>query len=494
MSRDTVELKVVTGQPPPSDSASDSMHGGSTSHLPQEWKPITAMLEALPTAVYATDAAGHIVFYNSQAAELWGREPVLGASEWCGSWKLFWPDGSPMRHDECPMAIALKERRAIRGAEAIAERPDGTQVHFLAYPTPTYDASNGLIGAINMLIDITERDRANYSEQRLASIVESSHDAIISKDLNGIITTWNDAAERLYGYSAAEIIGKPVAVLIPEDRPDEEQTILERIRRGEPVTHYETVRQRKDGTLVDISLTVSPVRNAWGRIVGVSKIARDITERKRAQEQQKLLLGEMSHRVKNVLAVAGGLVALHARAAKTPKDMANAIQERLAAYSRAHDLTRPGLIAGEFDVGHQTMLHTLIWTIVAPYIDPVTEDGHTNITINGADVLVDGNATTSLALILHEFTTNAAKYGALSAPGGRVQIDCRAQDGVFELKWQERDGPPVEGPPSKQGFGSLLASKSIDGQLGGTIKHDWAREGVVITVRMPVDRLGQPAS
>jgi len=260
------------------------------------------------------------------------------------------------------------------------------------------------------------------------------------------------------------------------------------------VTHYETVRQRKDGTLVAISLTVSPVRNASGKIVGASKIARDITERKRAQEQLKLLLGEMSHRVKNVLAVASSLVALIARTAKTPKDMANAIQERLAAYSRAHDLTRPGLIAGEFDVGHQTMLHTLIWTIVAPYIDPVTEDGHTNITIGGADVLVDGNATTSLALILHEFTTNAAKYGALSVSGGRVHIDCRVEESVFELTWREREGPSVEGPPSKQGFGSLLARTSIQGQLGGTIKHDWLHEGVVITLRMPIDRLGRPTT
>ncbi|HEX3755148.1 MAG TPA: PAS domain S-box protein [Rhizomicrobium sp.] len=132
----------------------------------------------------------------------------------------------------------------------------------------------------------------------LAAIVESSEDAIISKDLDGIITSWNAAAERLFGYSAAEIIGRPVTVLIPEDHLDEEPEILARIRRGERISHYETVRQRKDGQLLDISLSVSPLKNADGAVVGASKIARDITERKRAErqlEQQKRRLELLDH-------------------------------------------------------------------------------------------------------------------------------------------------------------------------------------------------------
>jgi PAS domain S-box-containing protein len=145
------------------------------------------------------------------------------------------------------------------------------------------DSECGIEGT-NMLMDITEHKRAEEAMARLAAIVESSDDAIVSKDLNGTITSWNKGAEKLFGYTAAEVIGRPITILIPPDRMDEEPQILERIRRGERVDHYETVRHRKDSKEIDISLTVSPVRDKAGRIIGASKIARDITERKRAEE------------------------------------------------------------------------------------------------------------------------------------------------------------------------------------------------------------------
>ena len=227
-------------------------------------------------------------------AELAGNEPVLGKDKWCVSWRLRRPDGSVLPHDECPMAVTLKERRPVRDVEAFAERPDGTLIPFIPYPTPMFDASGTLTGAVNMLVDSSERKQAAEREfghlrdaeraaQRLASIVESSDDAIVSKDLNGVIVTWNKGAERLFGYTADEVVGKSITILIPDDHRDEEPNILERIRSGERVEHYETKRRHKDGSLIDISLTVSPVRDGDGRIVGASKIARDITDRKRAE-------------------------------------------------------------------------------------------------------------------------------------------------------------------------------------------------------------------
>ena len=265
------------------------------------------VLAELPAAIYTTDAHGHITYYNDAARELWGHAPPLGTSEWCGSWTLFWPDGTPLPHGDCPMAIAIKEKRSIRGMEAIAERPDGTRVPFIPYPTPLFDSSGMLIGAVNMLVDISDRIRAEDVRQQLAAIVESSDDAIISKNLSGIISSWNKAAERLFGYTAAEAIGQSILILIPDDRHDEEHEIIGKIKRGEKVEHYETLRRHKDGSLVPLSLTVSPVKDSGGRIIGASKIARDISERRRAEEQRDVLVGEMKHRSKNFAAIIDGI-------------------------------------------------------------------------------------------------------------------------------------------------------------------------------------------
>jgi len=184
------------------------------------------------------------------------------------------------------MAIALKEGRQIRGAEAEAERSDGVRIPFLAYPTPLRDASGAVIGAVNMLVDITERKRAEALAEQFAAIVRSSDDAIISKDIDGIIASWNKGAQRLFGYTAEEIVGKSVMTLIPPDRHGEEAEILGRIRAGDHIEHYETIRQRKDGSQVWVSLTISPLKDSRGRVFGASKIARDMTERRRADEHR----------------------------------------------------------------------------------------------------------------------------------------------------------------------------------------------------------------
>ncbi len=245
------------------------------------------LLQTLPAAIYTTDTEGRITFFNDAAAELWGRKPELGTNEWCGSWRLYWPEGRPMRYDQSPMAVALKENRAIRGTEAVAERPDGTRIPFLAYPAPLRDESGALTGAINTLVDITESQHAERVSQRLGSIVELSPDAIASMNLDGIITTWNHGAERLFGYTAEEAVGNPVTFLSPPDRSDEAAGILGRIGRGESLDHCETVRQRKDGSLVEVSLTVSPMKDAGGAIAGAWGIGQDITERRLAEKAKR---------------------------------------------------------------------------------------------------------------------------------------------------------------------------------------------------------------
>jgi PAS domain S-box-containing protein len=323
--------------------------------------------------------------------------------------------------------------------------------------------------------------------QRFASIVESSDDAIVSKNLDGIITSWNHGAQRLFGYTAEEAIGKPITMLMSADQLDEEAGILERIRRGERIEHYETVRRRKDGSLIDISLSVSPVKTPEGTVVGASKIARDISERRRAQEQQNLLLREMSHRVKNLFAVTGSLVTLSARSARTPQDVATAVRERLAALTRAQELTRPGLTGTGGEVVQDRTLHGLIGTIFAPYVDR-RSNGDEGVILIGPDVPIGANAITNVALVLHELATNAAKYGALSSPEGAVHIDCSLENDELLLIWKERGGPLLDGAPDAEGFGSMLARRIVD-HFGGRISNDWERDGLVVRLSIPVERL-----
>jgi PAS domain S-box-containing protein len=241
------------------------------------------MIDALPAAIYTTDAEGRLTHFNPAAVEFSGRTPELKTDQWCVSWKLYYPDGRPMPHDECPMAIALKEGRIIQGAEAIAESPDGTRRWFTPYPTPIRDAQGRIIGGINMLLDITDRKQAENAMAHLAAIVASSDDAIISKNLDGIIQSWNKSAEHMFGYTAEEAVGKHITLIIPEDRLDEEKKILARLRRGEKIDHFETVRRRNDGSTLDLSLTISPVKDSAGRVTGASKVARDITHLKRIE-------------------------------------------------------------------------------------------------------------------------------------------------------------------------------------------------------------------
>jgi two-component system NtrC family sensor kinase len=211
------------------------------------------------------------------------------------------------------MAKVLRGGTPVRNHELVIERSDGSRITTLANVDPLIDDTGRRVGAINVFRDVTDWKLADQASRQLAAIVESSDDAIISKDLNGIITSWNRAAEQLFGYTAEEAVGKFITLLIPPDRHNEEPIILERIRRGERIDHYETVRQRKDGSLLDISLTVSPIRDDLGNIIGASKIARDITQRKLTEEalrQNEERLRQQAQELEQQLIRSGRLVSL----------------------------------------------------------------------------------------------------------------------------------------------------------------------------------------
>ncbi len=339
--------------------------------------------------------------------------------------------------------------------------------------------------AYQTMQSLAVKTKTNQDLQHFAALVESSDDAIVSKNLDGIITTWNRGAQRIFGYTAEEAVGRPVTILFPPELQEQENEILARIRRGEHIEHYETIRRHKDGTLIDISLTVSPIKDAAGKVVGASKIARDIRDRRLLQEQQQLLIKEMSHRIRNLFTVTNSVVGLSARYAKTPGDVVSAVQSRLGALTRAHDLTRPGLIETEDQRSRETTLHTLIEAILAPY----RSDERAGLIVGGIDAPIAGNAVTGFALVLHEFATNAAKYGSLSSPEGVVRIDCSKEGDDLVLTWREQGGPPLDGQPDHQGFGSMLTSRIIAGHLGGRHSSDWRPEGLVVRIRVPLQRL-----
>jgi PAS domain S-box-containing protein len=425
-----------------------------------------ASLQALPVAVYTTDAEGYIVSYNDAAAALWGVRPELGRARWCGSWKLYHTDGTPMEHGDCPMALAVKEQRAIHGSEAVAERPDGTRVPFMAFPTPLLGQGGEILGAVNTLVDLSSQLSAKHAQQHLSALVKSSHDAIISKDLGGIITTWNESAQRLFGYEAVEAVGRSITILIPKERLHEEVEILARIRAGEVVDHFETVRLHKDGRRLPLSLTISPIRGEDGTIVGVSKVARDITAQKESEERINALMREVNHRVKNQFAVIVAMVRETSTRATDSAEFARQVTDRIMALSRSHDL----LINGEWK---GSSLFELLLAHIRAF-------GHEErVVMSGPAISLQPLAVQYLGMAFHELATNAVKYGALSTKSGSVEISWSVgDDDRFELTWTEVGSlEPVEMAASK-GFGSIVLERVAPSAVSGKGELSFLPDGI----------------
>jgi PAS domain S-box-containing protein len=306
----------------------------------------------------------------------------------------------------------------------------------------------------------------------LASIVECGDDAIVSKNLDGIITSWNKGAERIFGYLADEVMGKPITILIPPERLHEEDVILESIRRGDRVDHYETIRRHKDGNLIDVSLTISPMRDANGTVVAASKIARDITERKRSEAQISVLAHEAEHRAKNLLANVKAMVRLSQ--ADTIDGFKEAIEGRIEALANVHSLFAKSRWMGA-ELGN----------LVKQELSPYSHEGKERTRIEGPTVMLKPNVAQAIAVALHELATNAAKYGALSGAKGEVHVkwSCAADDRVM-LRWTEAAGPPVN-PPTHKGFGTDVIGAMIRAHVGGDMRLDWRTEGLVCEIALP---------
>lgn len=346
----SLESKTPGGLPEELLAANLASPGGAPAGSDSEERRFREMIDALPAAIYTTDAQGRLTHFNPAAVTFAGRVPQLGTDEWCVTWKLYHPDGTPMPHDECPMAIALKEGRTVRGAEAIAERPDGTRVWFTPYPTPLRDEAGRIVGAINMLVDITER--------------------------------------------------------------------------------------------------------------------------KRADDTQKLLLDELNHRIKNTLASVQAIVQHTLRTTRDPAEFVDSIGGRIQSLARVHSLLTA-------DTWRGADLRELIQDqLLQGAVD------ESRVTAWGPPVRLEAQTALHAALMLHELGTNAHKYGGLSTPTGWVTISWTVENGSLRLLWQERGGPPVSSP-TRRGFGTTLIEQSIKGE-GGEARMSVGADGIIWQILLPL--------
>lgn len=365
----------------------------------------------------------------------------------------------------------------VRGEDVIAERPDGTRVTFLPHPLLLRNDQGEVVGALNMVRDISAQKRDEETAQRLAAIVESSDDAIVSKDLNGMVKTWNNSAERMFGFTAADMIGQSITRIIPPERIHEESGIIERIRKGQRVDHYETIRQRKDGTRINVSLTVSPVKNTAGRVIGASKIARDITEKKESEERILMLMREVNHRVKNQYAVILSMIRETGSRTTDIAEFEQQVRERIMALARSHDL-----------LVHATWRGAAVSDLLLEQIKPFGDENR--VVMTGPAIILQPNAVQYLGIAFHELATNSAKYGVFSSEQGSINVDWFVGDAgkTFYLAWTESGGPPVK-LRRNQGFGRTVLERITPLSLGGEGMLEQSHNRVVWTVRAPMENI-----
>jgi PAS domain S-box-containing protein len=361
-------------------------------------------------------------------------------------------------------------------------------------PVPDDAALTGVGGVLVTVVETTNRVRTEESlrasEERFAGIFEQSGVGVIQCELDGRFLLVNKRYCEIVGRTVDELLTLRVPdITHPDDR--ESDTALRQRLVADGVPFFVEKRYlRPDGSEVWVSVNVSLMRSADGTRQQLIGVTQDITERKVAQEQQGLLVRELNHRIKNLFAITGGMIALSARSASTPKEYANNIRGRLNALAVAHDLILPSITGDGGTQADPTGLQMLLRRILSPYVEAPSESSNARLILDGPSVQLGARAVTTFALILHELATNAAKYGALSVEKGRLRITWACMDGALKLKWQESGGPPVSGPPKSEGFGTVISNHSIREQFGGTLSHKWDAKGLSVEISVPVERLG----
>ena len=348
---------------------------------------------------------------------------------------------------------------------------------YLMQVRPYRDLNNVIDGAVITFVDISERKKHEHARSRLAAIVESSQDAIVGHDLGGIVTSWNDGAQRLFGLPAAKAAGHSMPALLREALPWDWPDMLAKLRDGERLVPLECVGTIRNGQVIEVSITISPVRERDGRIAGVSLVARDISARKAAERKAALLLGELDHRVKNILAIVSAVISQTLKTTTTPEAFAAEVNGRVQAIAKAHSLLTQS--------GHgEVSLRVIFQTELAPY-----DRGEGVIAVAGPDIALTPKAGLALAMAIHELASNAAKYGALSAASGRLTVAWDIPDSagapVLTLAWTEAGGPAAS-PPTRRGFGTTLIERTLTHELDADVSREFLASGLRCTIAIPL--------
>jgi PAS domain S-box-containing protein len=319
--------------------------------------------------------------------------------------------------------------------------------------------------------EVSLREIAQESNARLATLVAQSPDAIISCAPDATINTWNSGAEKLFGYTAAEAAGRPMVTLVPDDKRQEvEKIIFPPLRSGATAT-FETILITKAGERVPVSIAAGPIRDMNGHIIGACATIRDIRERAQHQQQMQIVMQEMSHRARNLLTNVLAMVHKISHQADDFKQFKTQFAERLQALARSHDV-----------LVERNWSSVPMEELARVQLSPFQEVDGVRLTTSGPDVVVKAKAAEQIGLCLHELATNAAKYGALSAPTGAVTIEWRVdtngdREQCFRLTWREQGGPAVT-KPTRSGFGNLVTHRLVPEMLHGKASLEFAPEGI----------------
>jgi len=460
--------------------------------LEQAVRASDEILELLPIATSVCDAAGRIVQYNRRAVGLWGRAPRPGETydEFTAQSKFYDTEGRELPRTR--IAEVLRTGKIVRDEEVMVERADGVRLAVLLNIDPLINAQGRLVGAINCFQDVTERKRVvealdrsqqdlRQQEERWNATYEHAAIGIVEIDAEGRFLRVNEAICSITGLSRDELLGwRLFARTHPDDR-DVDEDLYRRQVAGD-VGFYSLEKRfiRKDGRMIWIAVRSSTVRDAYGGFLYGVRVVQDITDRKEAEERQKLLIDELNHRVKNTLATVQSLATQTARGTDSPESFCKAFEGRLIALSQAHDqLTRRHWKSAD--------LRDIVVGATAPYLMRSQDQ----IAIEGDGITVAPRVALTLALAMHELTTNAAKHGALSLPSGRIGVRWRilrrpSRSPLLWIEWREHGGPPVT-LPTRRGFGSRFIEGSVATELQGTARLSFDAAGLCCTMEIPIE-------